>query len=833
MTYLNWHRRIEEIREWQVTTLVSPQEFDAKVRDLVSADSPISDVRFQVRSESNVHIEAKATDCATFSDSHRFPMKGQAVECVIEFNRKDQSTIHDQSVGTVLPSFLNGFFDSYWKTQYRDVTTRLYDMKQPGAIGLVDVFISRSLDGGNIVGCAFLDGDHFGSINKEFGQEVGDGIISKVGYECMSMSSELDCIVVHDGGDEFGILAAVSNRHEFVDTVMEIYRRIKGINIIAPNNTPLSFSAGVTFQEANDHLQGYAELIKAAESALMRTVNGGREKQRGTISFADSSERGTIDRDYCLLETRCRLGNRRPFTNVWMNAISRRTRSALQSSEDPSICVAQVVSDGGLAPSSEICANFSTTDRICGKRNLNIFDVALSIFHGIGIYRLSIDDVSVREDVFFTQDAGVAKVRCSELGVIIPQVFVDKSCESLKLGVIPKLNSAFDPKDIGRSLQVALLVHIGEAPKDLLALPFYDCVFVDDRPTKGGELPDFYEHAISRLLYLLRENPNIQKVYCWGNHNCAIKTVEVLEQISNGSVDIVKLADTVGWSESEVTGLCQRVKGKVTFASAKSVIIKDYLSASAQIGELLPQRIAEKASSPKLARVLSENRYRLQIHEGFCATSIAEAYPLALEILRDSNNVDFVNDRYDHYFHELTDFKIVLQHPRDSEEIPYNNIVREDLEQYYQRAFGDTSNSLFGRRLRSQVTPFLDELRCGVSGAPGFTSRRAILVVPNRVIKGVTDPLGLISVRASVAHIEDKYVLRFGYYWRTVEALIGLPYSLYASARHANHLSRCLKSVANVDVAVTRLVYVASSLHISSEASVLDVAKRVVDSASR
>ena len=367
----------------------------------------------------------------------------------------------------------------------------------------------------------------------------------------------------------------------------------------------------------------------------------------------------------------------------------------------------------------------------------------------------------------------------------------------------------------------------------MLELPFYECIFVDDRPMKGGQLPDFWEHSISQLLDILEQNPNIHLVFCSGRRDLAPKTVEVLHTIAEGTIDAVTLAASIGRSESEVSDLCSRVVSKIVFASDRRTLIDNYLDATENLIELVPLSMLKKLSNPMLVRELSEDRYSLRISEGFKASSIGEAFPLALDILRNTEKVGVVNDRYGKKFHELMDFKIVIENPVALESVEYENISKKDLEDYYSRAFGESETSLFGQEIREQRNPFIAELKRGITSNPTYNSRRAIMIVPNRFEGADLEPLGLISIRGSVAPHNDTHVLRFSYYWRTVEALVGLPHSLYASVTHAFELSRKLGDVTGLDVPVARLVYVASSLHISSERNALDLAKRIVDSASR
>ena len=831
MSFSNWLNRINEIERWQRTTLVSRKEFTKCIRELVAVDSPISDVRFQVKSSDVSYIDISATEQTEYSEMQQFPFGKRTLVC--QFNRRDPLSAYDPSVGDALPRHLMMFYKSYWKFSIRDEKTGLPNMDQTGAKSWADAFINRSLGEGSIVGCAFLDGDEFGEINKTLGHDIGDKVISMIGSVCVSISSKYDCISLHDGGDEFTVLSAIEHKQEFVENILEIYRQLRrdGASII--DDRQLTCSAGIFFQEADDREHHYSDIRKAAESALMADVKGVREKQRRTISIVRSGDLPIADRDHCLLATRCSLADQHAFSNVWMNSISTEIRKALQSNVDCSSCLASLINDIGLQPCKVLRANCLPSHDFCSQKNVNLFDIAMSVFHGIASNVLGSGERHEGKKVELVVDQEAAHVLYGDSSVTLPRNFACGVVERVTLGVIPRLVRPTNIEEIAKCLRIAVLIHIGEAPQDVLALPFYECVFVDDRPTKGGQLPDFWEHSISQLLYILEQNPNIHLILCWGPEDLARKTVELLRTIGEGTMDTVALAASIGRSESEVSELCGRVVGKIVFATSRRSLIDKYLDATENLVDLLPLSTQRKLSNPMLVRELSEDRYSLFINEGFRANSIGEAFPLALDILRDSEKVGVVNDRYGKKFHELMDFKIVIENPVELESVEYENIPRQDLENYYSRAFGESGTSLFGQEIEAQSNPFIGELKKGITSNPAYNSRRAIMIVPNRIKGSDLDPLGLISIRGSVAPHNKVHVLRFSYYWRTVEALVGLPHSLYASVTHAFALSRKLRDVTGMDVPVARVVYVASSLHISSEQNVLELAKRIVDAASR
>ena len=749
MDYSKWLAAIETSVSWQLSTLLSIEEFEEQLKLLVGPDSPISAVRFQLKSEQNTLFSVNTDELADYLESGRFEKGHQVLTC--EFFRSDPASSYDLDVGSLLPTHLRKVFDSFWKYDIRDDKAGLPTTNNSRVRSLTNAFINRQISQGKYVGCAFLDGDDFGAINKNFSHQVGDGVIRHAGKFFGSIANSHNCIIVRDGGDEFIVLAGVHDKQDFVTMIWSIYNQLKDLDWNLPGDQRLTFSAGISFWGLGDGECSYDEIRAKAERALMSEYGGERQKQRNTISLEDSYEAPIAEEAYCLLSSQVRLGDRRPFENAWMNLVASQLYEALISGNSVSASLEALINDLKLQ-SNQTRRNYSVEcTELSGEKKLSLIDIAVSVFHGIGRFYLTRGKCESVREVNLMKNEEAVQVECGDIQVQIPEDFSDEYVGDLKVGVIPRFTDGRD--NLGLALKVGLLIHIDEASADLLALPFYDRIFVDDRPTKGGELPDFVAHSISRLLEILATNPNIQRVYCWGDERYGKKTADIVRRMGNGELDEQAISAMVGRPESEVAKLCNRIESKVIFVSKVDEIVHDYLRATNELIEILPFEDRASLSSPRLIRALSEEVYSLSIEEGFTAKSVAEAFPLALEILRDPNRVEIVNDRYGKKFHELVDFKIVIKRPSSSGGLEYANMSDEELDAYYQRAFGPQGKSLFGDKYGDQIEPFMTELERSITGDPTFNSRRAILVVPNIVEDGRVNPLGLVSIRASTAVI--------------------------------------------------------------------------------
>lgn len=120
------------------------------------------------------------------------------------------------------------------------------------------------------------------------------------------------------------------------------------------------------------------------------------------------------------------------------------------------------------------------------------------------------------------------------------------------------------------------------------------------------------------------------------------------------------------------------------------------------------------------------------------------------------------------------------------------------MEAYFQKAFLD-NGQYFGKALAhpNQVDAVIKHV-CHVikQEERSFATRRAILIVPHELGDSLElSPLGLVSVRIIPRFISRKCLISFSFTWRTVEALVGFPYSIFGSVRYAQHLTAGIKEM--------------------------------------
>lgn len=115
-----------------------------------------------------------------------------------------------------------------------------------------------------------------------------------------------------------------------------------------------------------------------------------------------------------------------------------------------------------------------------------------------------------------------------------------------------------------------------------------------------------------------------------------------------------------------------------------------------------------------------------------------------------------------------------------------------------------------------------------------YATRRAILVVPNGDPTEGRYPLGLISVWLAPRFINEKVVIDFSYTWRTVEALVGLPESMYASVKFAEELTNTIREQCEntINIEMGKISYIAHSLHMFLDKESMNIIRGIINDAS-
>jgi hypothetical protein len=405
-----------------------------------------------------------------------------------------------------------------------------------------------------------------------------------------------------------------------------------------------------------------------------------------------------------------------------------------------------------------------------------------------------------------------------------------------------------------------LLLPIGD---DALALTkniqrlVADVVEIDDRPVIGGGLPDFWQSNLARVIGACLRNPNIRSIIAIGDAARAKQTLARLrmsEQQWNAQLSDLQRRLSISVDYLQVFR-DRKVEVEQVDASADA-ILSSVARATIAIPADEPQLplhiptvkcrvrfidLRAEARQRRLPPAVPAELNRLLATDGLRAKTLADAYPQAIQLLRTSEapaQQELTNRR----FREFSSFKLVLTDPFRDEIPDYWAGEDASLEGYYNRNF-EGVNSLFGGRLLTAppegVTPAREHALNAITEALhlGRPTRRVILQITPRPDE-LDQPLGLCAIHVMPRFRQDRWHLDFQWVWRTVEALVGFPFSAFGSIRWSGQFfdeARQLLTRRGNSKPVERgeLTYIGLSFHIFLDSGDLEIARAIVLDASR
>jgi diguanylate cyclase len=130
---------------------------------------------------------------------------------------------------------------------------------------------------------AFVDLDHFKSVNDAYGHAVGDQVL-KVVAQVLAKISDDKCHVARHGGEEFVVLFRGKSLHEAAAVLDDTREAVASWNLIGKlPPVRVTFSGGIADISAFETI---GEALKAADDALYAAKSSGRDR----IALAGSNE---------------------------------------------------------------------------------------------------------------------------------------------------------------------------------------------------------------------------------------------------------------------------------------------------------------------------------------------------------------------------------------------------------------------------------------------------------------------------------------------------------------------------------------------------------------
>lgn len=383
-----------------------------------------------------------------------------------------------------------------------------------------------------------------------------------------------------------------------------------------------------------------------------------------------------------------------------------------------------------------------------------------------------------------------------------------------------------------------MLIKIGHEELDLPNCLFAKTITVDDRPAKGGGLPDFWEVTIARLINELSQNPNILKVFIIGNEKYGAETITQLIRASEGKWTPDNISERIGIAYNSVAEAVKRLKENVMKVDCIEDIITE-LRTLLQNEHTPLQTSKVELEKGFLERELQMDSILLTKEDGCKVKTIKEAFPIVLEIARSIKDKEIIYDQAGYKIHELVDFKVHLTEPLKNRIPKFYSKEKKSLENYFNKQFV-SDDGLFGKVFKetNQLEKVINHVIQAITNKPKpFATRRSIFIVPH--LPSLNDeltPLGLVSIRCIPRITSKKIIINYSYTWRTVEALVGFPYSIYGSVCYSEYLTNQIQSKLPEkwqDIIELGFVsYIAHSLHFFMNDYGQKIAKRIVDEAS-
>ena len=173
----------------------------------------------------------------------------------------------------LLQSYSLDAFDQLQVQAQTDKLTGLYnrrgfDKELANAIALARRY-QRSLS------LVMVDIDYFKPINDEYGHPFGDRVIQEFGRMLKTNSRDVDT-VARIGGEEFVIVLPEIDSNSAMQFAERLREATKNMQI---GGVKISASFGVSGMEENDYSS--SALIRAADTALYRAKDGGRDRVEG------------------------------------------------------------------------------------------------------------------------------------------------------------------------------------------------------------------------------------------------------------------------------------------------------------------------------------------------------------------------------------------------------------------------------------------------------------------------------------------------------------------------------------------------------------------------
>lgn len=197
------------------------------------------------------------------------------------------TTVRLQNTGTFLSDMVT------WGEEARiraitDDFTGLYNRRFLDEV--IENRISESLSNGYSFSYAMIDLDHFGKLNNNFGQEIGDKIILAVVEVFKKVFNKTD-IITRYGGDEFIVLFPQTRGNRALVICIKMLEELRKIDLIKNSDGTIHFiTASVGISSVTEDFKSASLLRDLADKALYMAKDAGRD----TVVLWDAAKENSV-----------------------------------------------------------------------------------------------------------------------------------------------------------------------------------------------------------------------------------------------------------------------------------------------------------------------------------------------------------------------------------------------------------------------------------------------------------------------------------------------------------------------------------------------------------
>lgn len=781
----------------------------------------------------------------------------------------------------------------------RDQGTLLPRLKDAGMPEGVLQSVQDMVIQGGFLAVVHADMDKFKAINDNFGETAGDVIIRAFADRLRESFADLG-LVVRTGGEEFSAFLVSDDPLLFFVRAEEFRTRMQ-TDPLPVINRPNTCSIGLAVYPIADlpaNLESTDRILHDARLAERRAKDEGRNRIRLPKPVAAGEdveaamETNSLD-DIMLSALACRVAldgdGTGIFRTIFASAVARLLTERLSAPDVTPTSLVDVIEDfvsrldviaeaapweGFGRPSTPGQDGWPQAEAPSMPTVVWAAIVAralLSATYQRGAPLSAIDELSFRV-------ASADPAKCATSSELFFEISRSGSTEAaLRLGPIALEANGLQPVHIGRpwfpanaegseGLRRVLIAGVddhvleNEAFSPCLLMPIGDTAIqeakaisalvagveeIDDRPVKGGGLPDFWQSNLGRIVRTCLRNPNISHIIAVGDEDGAAQTIAMLKLSRddwNGKLPDLQRRLSIG--ADHLGAFRSRGIHFQLVASGGSRLI-DAVVACTGSNDLPDPR---GAPAVNLDREMARRRLavpspsaanQLSINDGLRCRTLADAYPQAIQLLRGSNEAP-QTETTRRTFREFPCFKLVLTQPFQDEVPDYWLREKASIDDYIERNFS-SPDGLFGKRLVSCGNREQTVRDHSVeSAAAAIRERRPTrrIMLPVATSDELDGPLGLSMIQILPRERDGKWHLDFQWIWRTVEVLVGFPFSAIGSIRWSDEfftsVQERLQAVGEVDrLERGQLTYVALSFHMFLDVGDREIARAIVQDATR